>query len=296
MSKPTTSGGLRFSRPVTRESHPVGEHCDIRQFRHTDFGGAMSPLVMVDHFVMTGPTFEVHPHAGMSAVTILLEDTRGWMSSHDSVHNDHRIEPGGLHWTLAGKGIVHTQQPEGDHPRLNGLQLFVNLPQRLKHMEPATMLLEAGDVPHIEAPGKRLRILAGSLEGKVSPLQTPQPILIVDGRLDKGASTRVPLPAGWNMWVYARAGGLSVQDGESAPHDSSDALAANEALTVSASREGVAVLVASDDGANFVAIAGPAIHEDVVQQGPFVMSSRAELDQAIMDFQEGKFGTVKPFS
>jgi len=62
------------------------------------------------------------------------------MSSHDSVHNDHRIEPGDLHWTLAGKGIVHTQQPEGDHARLDGLQLFVNLPRRLKRIEPATML------------------------------------------------------------------------------------------------------------------------------------------------------------
>lgn len=109
MSTAPTSGGLRFSHPVTRAPHAVGAQCDIRQFRHTDFGSAMSPLVLVDHFVMTGPTFELHPHAGMSAVTVLFEDTQGWMSSHDSVHNDHRIEPGDLHWTLAGKGIVHTQ-------------------------------------------------------------------------------------------------------------------------------------------------------------------------------------------
>jgi len=53
------------------------------------------------------------------------------VSSHDNVHNDHRIEPGDLHWTVAGKGIVHTQPPEGEHARLNGLPLFFNLPQRL---------------------------------------------------------------------------------------------------------------------------------------------------------------------
>jgi redox-sensitive bicupin YhaK (pirin superfamily) len=148
-----TSGSLCFSHPVTRAPHAVGAHCDIRQFRHTDFGSAMSPLVLVDDYVMTGPTFELHPHAGMSAVTVLFEDTQGWMSSHDSVHNDHRIDPGDLHWTLAGKGIVHTQQPEGNHARLHGLQLFVNLPRDLKRIEPATMLVRARDVPVIEGAG-----------------------------------------------------------------------------------------------------------------------------------------------
>ena len=91
MSTPApVTTALCFSRPVARAPHPVGARCDIRQFRDTDFDGTLSPLVLVDHFVMTGPTFELHPHAGMSAVTVLFEDTLGWMSSHDSVHNDHR--------------------------------------------------------------------------------------------------------------------------------------------------------------------------------------------------------------
>jgi redox-sensitive bicupin YhaK (pirin superfamily) len=96
------------------------------------------------------------------------------MSSHDSVHNDHRIEPGDLHWTLAGKGIVHTQQPEGDHARLDGLQLFVNLPRRLKRIEPATMLLRARDVPVIESPGITLARARRRTGGKTSPLRTPR--------------------------------------------------------------------------------------------------------------------------
>ena len=64
----------------------------------------MSPLVLVDHFVMTGPTFAPHPHAGISAVTLLFEDSQGVMQSLDSVRNDHEIRAGDLHWTLAGKG------------------------------------------------------------------------------------------------------------------------------------------------------------------------------------------------
>jgi redox-sensitive bicupin YhaK (pirin superfamily) len=297
MSTPTpTSRGLRFSQPVMPAPHAVGANCDIRQFRHTDFGGAMSPLVLVDHYVMTGPTFELHPHAGMSAVTVLFEDTQGWMSSHDSVHNDHLIEPGDLHWTLAGKGIVHTQQPEGANARLDGLQLFVNLPRRLKRMEPATMLLRARDVPLVEGPGLRLRVLAGGLNGRTSPLLTPEPILIVDGWLDTGARTVLPLPSAWNLWLYARSGKLTAQDLD-APNDGAGAtLSSGEAVAISAIETGAVELRASAGAVKFVAIAGAAINEPIVQMGPFVMNTREEAEQAMADFQAGKFGTVTPFT
>ncbi len=290
------SGNLRFSHPVTRAPHAVGAHCDIRQFRHTDFGNAMSPLVLVDHYVMTGPTFELHPHAGMSAVTVLFEDTQGWMSSHDSVHNDHRIEPGDLHWTLAGKGIVHTQQPEGEHARLDGLQLFVNLPRRLKRIEPATMLVRASDVPVIEGSGTRLRVLAGTLDGKTSPLNTPEPILIVDGWLDAGSHPVLPLPSGWNLWLYARSGNLTARDLDAPESRPGATLSSGEAVAISADEAGTVELRPAAGAVKFVAIAGPAINEPVVQVGPFVMNSQEEAEQAFADFQAGKFGTVMPFT
>jgi hypothetical protein len=290
--------GLRFFGPVMREPHAVGQHCHIRQFRHTDFGQAMSPLVLADHFVMTGPTFEVHPHAGMSAVTVLFESTQGWMSSHDSVHNDHRIEPGDLHWTLAGRGIVHTQQPEGAGARLDGLQLFVNLPRRLKRIDPATLLIRTDDVPVIESHGIRLRVLAGSLGGKTSPLPTPEPILIVDGRLDADERVNLPLPAGWNLWLYARDGQLKVH--EPGMPENEIELPSGAAMAMAAATEGAVQLRVSarevKPTIRFVAIAGPAIHEPVVQKGPFVMSTDEDIEQVIADYQAGKFGTVKPFA
>ncbi|KXW57206.1 pirin family protein [Ferrovum myxofaciens] len=290
-----TSGDLHFSHPVTCAPHAVGAYCNIRQFRHSDFGGAMSPLVLVDDYVMTGPTFELHPHAGLSAVTVLFEESQGWMSSHDSVHNDHRIEPGDLHWTLAGKGIVHTQQPEGDHTRLHGLQLFVNLPHHLKRIEPATMLLHARDVPIVEGIGIRLRVLAGRLDGKISPLITPEPILIVDGWLDAGARTVLPLPSGWNLWLYARFGNLAAQDLDAAESGSGAMLSSGEAVAVSADKAGTVELRSSAGAVKFVAIAGQTINEPIVQMGPFVMNSREEAEQAIADYHAGKFGTVMPF-
>ena len=170
----------------------------------------MSPLVLVDHFVMTGPTFAPHPHAGMSAVTLLLEDSRGVMRSRDSVHNDHEIRAGDLHWTLAGRGIVHTQQPVGE-ARLNGLQLFVNLPERLKTLPPATSLLRAWEMPVLQSDAGRVRVASGHYGGWDAPLETPQPLLILDGWLRPGASRLVPLPAGWNAWLYAAQGELGAR-------------------------------------------------------------------------------------
>ncbi len=201
---------IRLSPPVARPFEPVGDACSIRQFRHTDFPLGMSPLVLVDHFVMTGPTFAPHPHAGMSAVTLLLEDSRGVMRSRDSVHNDHEIRAGDLHWTLAGRGIVHTQQPVGE-ARLNGLQLFVNLPERLKTLPPATSLLRAWEMPVVQGDAGRVRVASGRFDGWDAPLETPEPLLILDGWLRPGASRLVPLPAGWNAWLYAVQGELGAR-------------------------------------------------------------------------------------
>lgn len=201
---------IHLSPPVAKPFEPAGDACSIRQFRYTDFPQGMSPLVLVDHFVMTGPTFAPHPHAGMSAVTLLLEDTRGAMRSRDSVRNDHEIRAGDLHWTLAGRGIVHTQQPVGE-ARLNGLQMFVNLPERLKSLAPATSLLRAWEMPVIQNDAGRVRVASGSYGGWDAPLETPEPLMVLDGWLRPGASRLVPLPAGWNAWLYAVQGELGVR-------------------------------------------------------------------------------------
>ncbi|WP_370539670.1 pirin family protein [Achromobacter sp. UMC71] len=195
---------------MAKPFEPAGDACSIRQFRYTDFPQGMSPLVLVDHFVMTGPTFAPHPHAGMSAVTLLLEDTRGAMRSRDSVRNDHEIRAGDLHWTLAGRGVVHTQQPVGQ-ARLNGLQMFVNLPERLKSLPPATSLLRAWEMPVIQNDAGRVRVASGSYGGWDAPLETPEPLMVLDGWLRPGASRLVPLPAGWNAWLYAVQGELGVR-------------------------------------------------------------------------------------
>ncbi|WP_437340476.1 pirin family protein [Achromobacter dolens] len=201
---------IRLSPPVAKPFEPAGDACSFRQFRQPDFPRGMSPLVLAEHFVMTGPSFAPHPHAGMSAVTLLLEDSRGALRSRDSMDNDHEIRAGDLHWTVAGRGVIHDQQPVGES-RLNGVRLYVNLPQRLKSLPPEASLLRAWEMPVLQGDAGRVRVVSGRYDGWEAPLATPEPLLILDGWLRPGASRLVTLPAGWNAWLYAVHGELGVR-------------------------------------------------------------------------------------
>lgn len=196
---------IRLSPPVARFFEPEGDICSYRHFRYTDFPQGMSPLVLVDHFVMTGPAVAPHPHAGMSTVTLLLEDTLGGLRIRDSLDNEHEARAGDLHWTVAGRGVVHGHELV-DTARLNGLRLYVNLPERLKSLPPSAMLVKAWEMPVLQSDAGRVRVAAGCYEGWAAPLETPEPLLILDGWLRPGASRLVPLPAGWNAWLYAVRG------------------------------------------------------------------------------------------
>ena len=103
---------------------------------------------------------------------------------------------------------MHTQQPVGP-ARLNGLQMFVNPPERLKGLPPATSLLRAWEMPIIQSDAGRVRVVSGAYDGWESPPLGPEPLLILDIWLRPGATRLVPLPDGWNAWVYAVQGDLA---------------------------------------------------------------------------------------
>lgn len=201
---------LHLSAIVAGSSRYLGDGCTIRQFRPTDFSGCISPVVRVDHFVLTGPIFEPHARAGISAATLLLEDSTGHMQSLDGIDTGHDIRAGDLHWTQAGRGVVHAQRPAGE-TRLHGLQIFIDHPAHLKSLPPRTTLVRAAEMPLIQAPSGKVRVVAGRYGGLESPLCTPDPLLILDGWLRPGATTLVPLPPGWNACFYAVQGDLGVR-------------------------------------------------------------------------------------
>ena len=289
---------LHLSAVVASSTKSVGGACIVRQFRHTDFSKGMSPLVLVDHFVMTGPTFGPHPHAGIGTATLLLEDSTGTMQSVDSTESNGELRAGDLLWTLAGTGIVHAQQPAGE-ARLHGLQIFFNVPERLKSEPASTSLLRAWEMPVIQTVAGRVRVASGSYGGWDAPLQTPEPLLVLDGWLRPGATTLVPLPPGWGAWIYAVQGDLGVR----ARHCSKGAvplpkmsggdpdfavLAEGSAVVASAARdgeEGVLVLMAGKVPAHFVLVSGPAIDVPVGRRGALSKTGQQALTQALAGYE-----------
>lgn len=159
-------------------------------------------VLLCDSYVMKAPTFPLHPHKHISAVSILFEDTVGQMYSSDSVGTNHRFGAGDVHWTLAGSGVQHTQIPE-DEASIHAVQIFIDLPHAL-HARPAmTFHLEAKDVPIYKTAACRIRLLVGSAFGYTSPLKVPQDVLILEGWSE--SDFEIPIPDGWKLWLYDRS-------------------------------------------------------------------------------------------
>lgn len=129
-------------------------------------------VLLCDSYVMTAPTFPLHPHRYISAIAILFEDTLGQIVSSDSVGTNHQFGAGDVHWTLAGSGVQHTQTPVCGS-RTCAVQMFTALPPALRNSPPQTFHLSAKDVPIHESESCRVRVLVGDAFGLTSPLKLP---------------------------------------------------------------------------------------------------------------------------
>ena len=278
-----------FSRPLKPRVHPAGTGGRLRQFRHDAFDRDPSPVLVVDHVQSAGPEVEPLPHAGLSVLTLLFEHAQGEIETIDSAGARHAIRPGDLHWMLAGRGVVRQARALGDPLSLDALQILLNAPSELKQREPASFHLAGADAPLIALPGCRLRLLAGAFGDTRSPLALPQPLVILDGRIDAGAIVTLPLQAGWNAWCYAVSGELALAADGTAMH----ALPATTAIAATAFAADVALrLRGIGTRSQFVVVAGAAIHEPRVQHGPFVMNSHQDVMRVVRDYEAGRLGRL----
>ncbi len=229
-----------------------------------------------------GLPFGPHPHRGFETVTFIVD---GALMHKDSAGHDSIIGPGGVQWMTAGRGIVHAELSPPEFLRHGGpleiLQLWINLPGRLKMSPPRYTGLQAADIPLIhEDEGKvALRLLAGQWKGQRGPVESLTGHFMGTLTLAAGARLRIDGLAARNVLLYVIRGTTSVGP------DQVGAMHLAELVS-----EGDHVNLTSEHGAMLLIGHAQPLGEPVVTHGPFVMNTREEIAQAVNDYQAGRFG------
>jgi redox-sensitive bicupin YhaK (pirin superfamily) len=232
----------------------------------------------------SGLPFGPHPHRGFETVTFILE---GMLMHKDSAGYESIIRAGGVQWMTAGSGLIHAEISPPEFLRSGGpleiLQLWVNLPPHLKMTKPAYTGLQKDEIPALALDGGRvtMHLIAGEWEGTHGPVQSLTKVFMSTIAYQAGGRLRVRGLMERNVFLYVVRGALQVGMAE-------DRVSAFHLVELGAEGDEVE-MTALEDAVVLFGHAEP-IGAPVVSHGPFVMNSRAEIEQAIRDYQAGKFG------
>lgn len=277
-------------RLVTGQATSDGDGVKLTRVLTQPLQRRLDPFLMLDAFGSDDAGdyiggFPDHPHRGFETVTYMIA---GRMRHRDSAGNQGLLQNGGVQWMTAGRGLIHSELPEQEEGRMEGFQLWLNLPAADKMGTPGYRDIPTGEIPELRLAGVTVRVIAGASHGVLGAVQKAhtEP-LYLDVHLEPGASFEQALPAGHNAFVYVYRGGMEIDDGASRIAVPRERMAV---LANAADRDGVRVQ-AGADGARALIIAGKPLNEPIAQHGPFVMNKQAEIFQAVEDFRAGKFGT-----
>jgi redox-sensitive bicupin YhaK (pirin superfamily) len=248
-----------------------------------NFQRRLDPFLMLDAFGSDNPDeyiagFPEHPHRGFETISYMLA---GRMRHRDSAGHEGLLQPGGVQWMTAGRGVVHSELPEQQEGRMEGFQLWLNLGAQDKMRAPWYRDIQSADIPEFRtSEGVAVRVIAGASHGIAGAVQrdTTQP-LYLDVHLDAGAEFRQALPASFNAFVYVYRGSLAIGD-KTVPQQRM------AILKNGADDDGV--VLRADGPARALLIAGQPLNEPIAQYGPFVMNTQEQIFQAIHDFQAGR--------
>jgi quercetin 2,3-dioxygenase len=267
--QPTSDGdGVKLTRVLTQ---PLQRRLD--------------PFLMLDAFATDNPQdyiggFPDHPHRGFETVTYMIA---GRMRHRDSAGHEGLLANGGVQWMTAGRGIVHSELPEQEDGRMEGFQLWLNLPAADKMRAPWYRDIQSAEIPEFTtAGGVEVRVIAGRSHGVDGAMQreVTEP-LYLDLELPAGASFAQALPPAHNAFVYVYRGGVQI-GGKEVP--------AQRMAVLGNAAASDGVLLTALEPARVLLIAGRPLGEPIAQYGPFVMNTNDEIFQAVRDFQSGRFG------
>jgi redox-sensitive bicupin YhaK (pirin superfamily) len=253
----------------------------------------ISPFTGIDSFVMPKPFFGPHPHAGMSAVTVMLPEAQGGFVNRDSLGDTSLIHPGDLHWTQAGRGMMHEETPEITGLAAHGLQVFVNLTKANKQADPVAFHVSAKDIPVVDLKGASVRVVTGTFAQQQSPINADPRWLtrvnILDISLQAGASIEIPVAKDDNAFFVLRSGSVMApaDPGSAELKQYSDPVA----LVFDAAGD-AAQISAGNQRLRGVFFSGTPINEPMVTRGPFNANSEQDMNDFIRRFQTGEMGSL----
>ena len=261
----------------------LGRSIGTRRLDHLD------PFLLLDHFDSAEPAdyragFPYHPHRGIETVTFVR---KGEVRHRDSLGHQGSIGAGDIQWMTSGSGILHEEMPQVRPEGIAGLQLWLNLPAREKMTRPTYRDLQGGQLPEVEAAeGALLRVIAGEAAGRRGPVEglavDPK---FVDVTLPPGTAFREAVARGHTVFAYLDHGDVHFGPDRQAVH--------GPALVIFGDGDLVEASAAAGGGRFLLAAARP-LGEPIARYGPFVMNTRAEIEQTLEDLRTGRFIREEP--
>ena len=292
---PTSTGSVRPVDRVIAASRTIegGGFEVFRPFPTADLD-LLDPFLLLDEMAPShhepGEAIGAppHPHRGFETVTYVL---RGEVEHRDSAGNHGLIGPGDVQWMTAGDGIVHSELPseriQTEGGVGHGLQLWVNLPSSLRRTQPRYQALPSDRISTASGEGWRAHVVSGSFFGVDGPADTHTPVGVVRLTIEPGAAVQIPVADGHTAAVYAFEGsGRLGADAHWLPTNH---------LGVFERTDGDILVSVPDDEdrpLDALVLTGEPIGEPIARYGPFVMNTRAEIEEAIADFQAGRMGSI----
>ena len=239
----------------------------------------LDPFLLLDEFGSDNPDdyiagFPPHPHRGFETITYMMN---GKFRHRDSAGNEGYLRDGSVQWMTAGRGVIHSEMPEQTEGLVRGFQLWLNLPQKKKMIDPAYQDIHAERIPVIHETNGSFKIISGTYKRITGPGKSHSPVLIMDIHINKNSECIIPVSSGWNAFGFIYEGNVFsdqyVSKGQLATYGMA----------------GKIHYKTKDNAAGVFLAAGEPLNEPVARGGPFVMNTQEEILQAFSDYQEGNF-------
>lgn len=246
--------------------------------------GNIDPFIILTDFFMPKAFFPPHPHAGFSVMTYMFLDSEGAFINRDSFGDRSRIEPGAIHLTQAGKGILHEEIPEIEGQMCHGLQMWINHSSKDRFVEPKAMHVSKTEVPEIKDNHNLIRVLLGTHNGVKAPIHPIPETTLIDVHLQPNTIFNHTVEDGHVSFVFMIAGKAKFEHNNLEIH-----------TCVKFSEEGNTIEIKTENNkASFLLATGRPFNEQTLFGGPFVMSNEEQMHKTRLSYGKGEMGHLEP--